>query len=158
MSNIWNGQIKWKIGQSEEHSLQCNLLCKPEDLAKSNVQNWSQNELSIRFIDRNLLTSQLKGKHDLLLNTFEKLSFIQVSEYFSHSTVLDFEFNQNQMNYQQGYNSLLQQLNPTPSPNMPRAGPHFGLVTLFQGTILDKCSKLVTVRLFSIEMKESYQR
>ena len=133
MSNIWNGQLKWKIGQAEEHSLQCSLLCKPEDLAKSNVQNWSQNELSVRFIDRNLLTSQLKGKFQVPLYR----NFIGNLEYFSHSTVLDFEFNQNQMNYQQGYNSLLQQLNPTPSQNMPRAGPHFGLVTLFQGMILD---------------------
>lgn len=79
---VWSGTIKWRMGNQstgeEEQMLQCRLLCKPDEVARCNVQHWPANqELTVKFIEQKLLTTQLKA-------------------YFQHSTVLDFDFAPNQ--------------------------------------------------------------
>ena len=81
-TQVWSGTIKWRLGNQstgeEEQVLQCRLLCKPEEAARCNVQHWPANqELTVKFIEQKLLTTQLKA-------------------YFQHSTVLDFDFAPNQ--------------------------------------------------------------
>ena len=59
---IWQGTIKWQ-SNGEEQVLQCCLLCKPDEIQKTNVQMWPANgELNVKFIEQRFLTPQkLKG-------------------------------------------------------------------------------------------------